>query len=124
MYSRGRAEHLVADLRIGARRKSRSQRSACAADPALDRADLRTDEIGCGLVCQALNDDEHHGLALYRRQLGEMTTDHAQVTAVLLRGGCDQLTREHAIGILHLALALSELGVELVAQDRDQPCLQ
>src|SRR5271165_3969894 len=96
----------------------------CAAQAALDGADLDVADLGRLLVGEAARADEGEHLALFRWKLGQRLAKILEVEMAFLVAYNDEPPRIGAVAVLNFASALAVVGIIDVAQDGEQPRAQ
>src|SRR5215211_2360737 len=92
-------------------------------NPALDRAKRGSADFGDLLIAVTLRPHQQHRLALLIGQARQSRTKRLELRAPWLLWKRGELGGIQAIHILHLALSSAVVGVEQVAQDREEPSL-
>ncbi len=104
--------------------KEFSKAGAGAVDPALDGAQLGPADPGDLLVLQSLCPREENGLALLGREPRKSPCEVSQVKIFILSREGREHAGHHAVRVLDLPPPPAFEGVELIAEDREEPRLQ
>jgi hypothetical protein len=104
--------------------ESRGQLRPSTVEAAFDGANRHLDHLRSFLIGQTLCSDHEQRLSLIQRERRQGCAEVLEVeTALLIRVRLEP-RGIRLVRILDLAFALAVLGVELIAQDREEPCVE
>jgi hypothetical protein len=93
-------------------------------DAALYSPDLGSTNDSRLFISQSFGPDQQDGFTLFRREPRQRSLKIGKLQMPALLGGDCKLLGEGAVGIFDFASALSKIGMELIADNREHPALE